>query len=134
MPASFVLVAVVLGLVLGAMTCAAGLTDGHLHGTEAATVVDGAAPDRADHADHVAGSHMYAAAESAPAPHDETRSHDQTRASSAENHPGMACVASVDLRFVPLAPVPASASCGIGAVETAAEWSADVEPPVPRPT
>lgn len=128
---ALVLVAIVLGLVLGAMTCAAGLADGTGHVTHAAVepavaaseiVRHPAEPGSHDHGTPATPSPTNAGGDASPV----------LPSAPAEGHPGMACLVPVDLRF--LGPTVATTSdvCAPLAPLTIADGIGEVDPPVPR--
>lgn len=123
-----VLVGVLLGLLAGAVACAAGLASAGGHHVVAAPAgaVDvggqrheGVAGDR--HADHT------------PAERGDTDPASTATAGSV-GHPGMACVVAFDL----LVPAPSATRSASPHLRSAAamltEVAVDVEPPVPRPS
>lgn len=129
-----VLVAVVAGLLFGAIACAASLSVGHAHAGPATATNPAASSPSDGHAAHRGGPVQVDADPSARSlpTHGAGRAGHSGDVSTTGSHPGMACVVSVDLRF----PQPSSASVSESCVTIAAgmttEWSADVDPPIPR--
>lgn len=123
-----VLLAVAFGLLFGALACAAGPAGGGVgHGAVEPTTLE---PDGApmEHADHVA---PIAKSGSQSVPLGDHGGHSGS-ASTAESHPGMACVVSVDLHFPEATAVSISDSSAVPLLGLSAGCPADVDPPVPR--
>jgi hypothetical protein len=124
------LVAVVFGLLWGAMACAAGLAGpgghaAHLGGAGAAAATSPGLEGPHDHASHLDPAGSASVPGDTPLP-------GGLDGSSPASHPGMACVVSVDLRF------PAASATGHSNPHVTAGsvvptgCAADVDPPVPR--
>lgn len=127
------LVAVFVGVALGAMTCAAGLAYGQGHSGHAAAAApvgggtDHGAGHSVAHPDHPSAD-VVLDAPAAPVGDASGRS----PVAAVQGHPGMACVVAVDLQVADTSvvtmtqpfdsPVPAALADGI----------ADLDPPVPR--
>lgn len=120
------LVAVALGLLFGAMACAAGLAGGG-HGTVERSAVELDEMPMA-HADHLTAM---AESESQHLPSGGHGDH-SGNLSTPGSHPGMACVVSVDLNFPEASSVSISDSFEIPLMGMSVGCPADVDPPVPR--
>lgn len=121
-----VLVALAFGLLFGAMACAAGLAVGVAHGAAEVSSPDAdVMPRHADHSDSTGDP------ESEPMPPVDHGDHSGS-SSTPGNHPGMACVVSVDLHFPEATAVAISDSSEITLLGLSAGCPADVDPPVPR--
>lgn len=128
-----VLAAVLVGVAFGAMTCAAGMAVGNGHNTVAGAPVDQHSPAADAHADHSAvarvveagAASQHAASEGNDGDHRSTTSSDQ-------NHPGMACVVSLDLRVPEPTPTSVTDAVDNSVILERSDCVADVEPPVPR--
>lgn len=121
-----VLAALAFGLLFGALACVAGLASGVAHGVAHPAGLDVVGLP-AEHAAHVAPM-IEAAPSASHGDHGDRSEHPST----SGNHPGMACVVSVDLRF----PEPTSPSISdsheVLLLGLRSGHPADVDPPVPR--
>lgn len=118
-----VLAAIVVGVLVGAMACAAGLGGGGHRGAHAASAEGHLDVTVAHHEHRPAAAHT-ALDPAWPA--------DGGDGAPAQGHPGMACVVSVELRFPdPVARSTTGAVTG-HAVPSLAECLPELDPPVPR--
>ncbi|MAT06689.1 MAG: hypothetical protein CL424_16760 [Acidimicrobiaceae bacterium] len=123
-----VLVAVAFGVLFGAVACAAGMAGGIAHGgTTLPSVVEDDDLSMA-HAGHPA---PVMEPESQLTPSGDNGDHSGS-ASTTGNHPGMACVVSVDLRAPDASFASISDSYEVPLMGMTAGCPADVDPPVPR--
>jgi len=120
-----VLVAVALGLLFGALACATDLAGDRAHAAHRTSMIDlGAmASDHSGHSDHPSAA-MSRASGHQPSP--------SAGDSMAGDHPGMACVAPVDLRPLGAAVLPVADRHELVSTMMRAGCPHDVEPPVPR--
>jgi hypothetical protein len=120
------MVAIMIGVLFGAMACATSVAAGDGHGAHAP--VDEL---RTGHSDAVQHGH---AAATVAADVDPSTSSDRAPEppTSTQGHPGMACVTSVQLH-VPALVVPAGASLASArSATTPPDFVTEPEPPVPR--
>lgn len=122
-----VLGAVALGLLFGAVACAAGLSGGLAHG---ATGVSDSDIDvlpgwHADHSDSMSWQEPDSTSTGQRGGHPEN-------SSTPGSHPGMACVVSVNLAFPEVSSAVISDSSEITLLGLSPGCPADVDPPVPR--
>lgn len=123
-----VLVAVAFGVLFGALACAAGMAGGGVHSATTQASVLEMDDLSMDHSGHLA---PVAESKSPPTPPGDHGDH-SGGASPQGNHPGMACVVSIDLQ-APNAPSASFAdSHEIPVPGMNAGCPADVDPPVPR--
>lgn len=125
-PRWFVLVAVAVGLLSGAMACVTGLAGGVAHSAPQPSVVriDGLTTSHAGHPAPLAES----ASQLAPAGAGDR----PAGTSMAGSHPGTACVVSVDLHFPEASSAVVSDPYEIPLLAMNTGCPADVDPPVPR--
>ena len=122
-----VLVAVAFGLLFGALACAAGMAGGVAHRVTQPSVreIDGLSMVHAGHPAPALES------ESSSTPLGGHGDHSGSP-STAGNHPGMACVVSVDLQTPEASPVSISDAHEIPLMGMSTGCPNDVDPPVPR--
>lgn len=122
-----VLAAVAVGLLFGAMACVTGLASGGAHSAAQQSILefDDLPTGHAGHVDQRAesGSHS--------SPLEDHGDHPAST-SMAGNHPGMACVVSVDLHFPEPSAMSVSDSHETQPAAMSTGCPADVDPPVPR--
>lgn len=121
-----VLAAIVVGLALGAMTCAAGLADGNGHAMHSATEPAGHDSHPTERGSREHGSQVMQRSSSAAG--------DASPTTLAEAHPGMACLIPVDLRFDGPTVATSSDLCMPLGPVALASGSGELDPPVPRPS
>lgn len=122
-----VLVAVAFGVLFGAMACAAGMAGGAAHSATQPSVLE-VDELSMDHSGHLA---PVVEPESQPTPPREHGDHSGTPPMTG-NHPGMACVVSVDLHAPETSSVTISDSYHVPLTGMNTRCPADVDPPVPR--
>lgn len=126
-----VLVAVVLGLLFGALACAAGMAGGNAHGAHQPGPV-AVAPSAVDeHRAHAVRVDADATATALVAATDHLPD-SSSGSSMAEGHPGMACVVPVELRFADPSAATLSDLYEVAAAGISPDCAADVDPPIPK--
>ncbi len=128
-----VLVAVLVGVAFGALTCVAGMAGGNGHSAHADARVEQHSPAGDSHADHSAAARVVEAA--AASQHAASEGNDgghRSTTSANQIHPGMACVVSLDLRFPEPTPTSVTDAVDNPVTPERSDCVADVEPPVPR--
>jgi hypothetical protein len=123
-----VLVAVAFGVLFGAVACAAGMASGVAHSGTTLSSVHDADELLMEHPGHLA---PVVEPESQPMSAGGHGDHSGS-ASMTGNHPGMACVVSVDLRAPETSSVTFSDSYEVPLMGMSTGCPADVDPPVPR--
>lgn len=128
-----VLAAVVVGVAVGAMACAAGMAAGGGHRAHIAAAEADRSPSEDSHAGHSsqAPDAEIGAAPERPAAQGNNGT-DRSTASQLQSHPGMACVVSVDLRLLEPTLTSVSDIVDVPAAAKRSNCVADLEPPVPR--
>lgn len=122
-----VLASIVVGVLVGAMACAAGLSAGDHGSVHAVATADGPSVDGAHHPHHAHVPVGAEAAAAAPIP-----VHGDGVSTVEQSHPGMACVVAVDLRFPDPVVRSSTGTVAHEAVSSPADCPPELDPPVPR--